>query len=209
MSATSEAQIAANLANAQLSTGPRTGDGKQRSSQNAVRHALFAKTLPARDQEASQRLLAQYQQDLHPQGAVEEQFVLTIADTQWRLTRCRELQQALLFAETETPDQQLDALNKYSLYEQRLARILQSTVKQLQEIQYDRCEREQSEMRQAARIHKNVTATGAAYDPAEDGFVFSAAEFAQFLRRDQHTTEVSWEHSRRFFANQSAATRSW
>jgi hypothetical protein len=36
----SEKQIAANRANAQRSTGPRTAVGKMRSSQNAYRHGL-------------------------------------------------------------------------------------------------------------------------------------------------------------------------
>ena len=38
----SQAQIAANRANAQLSTGPRTEEGKAASSRNAYRHGLFA-----------------------------------------------------------------------------------------------------------------------------------------------------------------------
>ena len=39
---TSQKQIEANLANAQLSTGPRTNRGKARSKMNAVKHALTA-----------------------------------------------------------------------------------------------------------------------------------------------------------------------
>jgi len=35
-------QIAANIANAQLSTGPRTPEGKQASSRNALSHGLYA-----------------------------------------------------------------------------------------------------------------------------------------------------------------------
>lgn len=42
-SATSDAQLAANRANAQRSTGPRTADGKARSSRNATRHGIYAR----------------------------------------------------------------------------------------------------------------------------------------------------------------------
>jgi hypothetical protein len=37
---TTQAQVEANRRNAQLSTGPKTGAGKQRASRNAVRHGI-------------------------------------------------------------------------------------------------------------------------------------------------------------------------
>jgi hypothetical protein len=42
---TSFRQIEANRRNALRSTGPKTGEGKQRASQNAVRHGLTAETV--------------------------------------------------------------------------------------------------------------------------------------------------------------------
>ena len=42
---TSVKQIEANRRNALRSTGPKTEDGKQRASQNAVRHGLTAETV--------------------------------------------------------------------------------------------------------------------------------------------------------------------
>ena len=41
----SNEQQAANQANAELSTGPRTEEGKARSSQNSLKHGVFAKTI--------------------------------------------------------------------------------------------------------------------------------------------------------------------
>ena len=38
-----EAQIEANRANAQKSTGPRTPEGKEKASQNAITHGLSAR----------------------------------------------------------------------------------------------------------------------------------------------------------------------
>jgi hypothetical protein len=46
MSKVSEANIAANRANAKLSTGPRTPEGKARSSQNARKHIFNATAFP-------------------------------------------------------------------------------------------------------------------------------------------------------------------
>ncbi|HEX4164888.1 MAG TPA: hypothetical protein VHZ55_05385, partial [Bryobacteraceae bacterium] len=43
-SVVSEARLAANQANAQLSTGPRTEEGKARSSANAITTALTGRT---------------------------------------------------------------------------------------------------------------------------------------------------------------------
>ena len=50
---TSSAQLAANAANAQHSTGPRTSEGKNRSSQNASKHGLTARevVIPPGEQE--------------------------------------------------------------------------------------------------------------------------------------------------------------
>ena len=39
------AQIAANLANSQKSTGPKSADGKARSSRNSFKHGLYSKHL--------------------------------------------------------------------------------------------------------------------------------------------------------------------
>ena len=40
---TSAAQMDANRSNAQKSTGPRTPEGKETASQNALKHGLFAR----------------------------------------------------------------------------------------------------------------------------------------------------------------------
>jgi hypothetical protein len=48
----SEKQLAANRANALKSTGPRTEAGKARSSRNAVRHAMLARSVLLRCESA-------------------------------------------------------------------------------------------------------------------------------------------------------------
>ena len=69
----SEARQSANAANAQLSTGPRTAEGKARSSQNARTHGLTASQLfiPAESREEFDKLHDELQADIRPQGALQ------------------------------------------------------------------------------------------------------------------------------------------
>ncbi len=69
----SQARITASRANGKLSRGPKTEEGKRRSSQNARRHGLLSRNLPL-DAEAAARL-AEYRQRLidvyQPQDEIE------------------------------------------------------------------------------------------------------------------------------------------
>jgi hypothetical protein len=95
----SEAQLNANRANAQASTGPRTEEGKQRSRLNALRHGITAKVIVMTEEEMeayqtfSNGLLAEWQ----PQGATEKILVQALADTHWRLN-CGRTHELALFA---------------------------------------------------------------------------------------------------------------
>jgi len=93
----SPAQLAANRANAQLSTGPRTPAGLQKSSRNAVKSALTGRTvlLPSDDVQEYAAFLAQFHADLAPVGALESELVQIIVDCHWRLRRIQELEYAL------------------------------------------------------------------------------------------------------------------
>jgi hypothetical protein len=93
----SPAQLAANRANAQRSTGPSTDAGRARSSQNAVKSALTGRTvlLPTDDRDEYARFLAAFQQQLKPVGQVECELVQIIVDCHWRLRRIQELEYAL------------------------------------------------------------------------------------------------------------------
>src|SRR5581483_6136288 len=93
----SPAQLAANRANAQLSTGPRSAAGLARSSQNAVKSALTARTvlLPTDDVEEYARFLTGFQNDFKPLGQVECELVQVIVDCFWRQRRIQALEFAL------------------------------------------------------------------------------------------------------------------
>jgi hypothetical protein len=93
----SPAQLAANRANAQLSTGPRTAAGLAKSSQNAVKSALTGRTvlLPTDDVEEYARFLAGFQRDLKPVGQAECELVQIVVDCFWRQRRIQALEFAL------------------------------------------------------------------------------------------------------------------
>src|SRR6202162_5370343 len=72
-----------NRANSQHSTGPRTVAGKQRSSLNALRHGLTARTavLPSEDPAAYEQHCRQFRDEYQPANATETQLVQELAET--------------------------------------------------------------------------------------------------------------------------------
>jgi hypothetical protein len=92
-----KAQIAANRINAQASTGPRTPEGKARTSQNAVSSGLFSKRDFVRPEETA--LYTEVRDtlwaDLHPATMMEKIQTAEIVTATWRLRRCGLLEEAL------------------------------------------------------------------------------------------------------------------
>jgi hypothetical protein len=82
-------QVEANRANAQLSTGPSSPEGKLKSSHNALKHGLTGQTilLPTDDVEAYQSLVAHIHNKFKPATHEEKLLTQSIADTEWRLLR--------------------------------------------------------------------------------------------------------------------------
>jgi hypothetical protein len=94
-----------NRANSQYSTGPRTEAGKQRSSQNALRHGLTARTavLASEDQAAYEQHCRKFENEYRPATATETQLVQELADTSWRLNRIPLLEAELFFPAPDSP----------------------------------------------------------------------------------------------------------
>ena len=112
---TSLRQIESNRRNAQRSTGPKTQSGKQRSSQNAVRHGLTAETVigpledPADYRAFEQAVTTAYDAET----AVERELVLRLASLLWRLRRATSVETGLLQIQCEAstaPDPALPKL---------------------------------------------------------------------------------------------------
>jgi hypothetical protein len=94
---TSPAQLAANAANAHHSTGPRTPAGKTRSAQNASKHGLTAREviITAGEQEEFDDLLANYQADVKPQGAIQQTLFNQLVAAAWNLRRIGRMESEL------------------------------------------------------------------------------------------------------------------
>ena len=155
------AQQRANQENAQHSTGPRTTEGKQRSSQNAIKHGLCAldPLIPGEDPEAFQQHFCEIELDLQPATAIESNLVEQIADVSWRLKRLSRIEAAVITAFYDATAEQslnqgndtdqllgkalahhdrLDALNRLSRYEAQLSRRYHRALKEFRDLRKER-----------------------------------------------------------------------
>ena len=90
----SPAQITANRANAQKSTGPRSAEGKSASRFNALKHGIDAASIviPGEDPADYDALVAQYQQEYQPQSASESFHVDTMIRADWQKRRMQNVE---------------------------------------------------------------------------------------------------------------------
>ena len=89
----SQRKLEANRRNSQLSTGPRTEEGKSQSRRNALKHGVLATALLITEGEGAEdpvefdELLGGLRRDLAPVGALEEMLIEKIAVCWWRQKR--------------------------------------------------------------------------------------------------------------------------
>src|SRR5947209_8614558 len=162
-------RLAANRANAQLSTGPISLAGKAKSSLNAVKTGLTGRTvlLPTEDAVLYEAHIERFREELQPIGERETQLVQNLADTQWRLDRIPGLEFGLfalgrkryadLFEEEEDPQVRTALLDAHilmteakhfknlHLQESRLRRQYKQDAQELRELQERRKEQEEAE----------------------------------------------------------------
>jgi hypothetical protein len=199
MSHSSLTRTEINQANSQHSTGPKTRDGKQRSSLNALRHGLTGQlvVMPTEDLQAYQCHLSSFTDEYRPKGATEAHLVQALADSSWRLNRVAILEANLLTMSAarqanpfqDAPGQIQDAmaivmalesqsktLANLSLHSQRLARQFERTLVQLRDLQKTRRIQETRELNELLDIMKVHESKGETYRPSDDGFVFSQTQ---------------------------------
>ena len=101
----SPARLAANRANAQRSTGPRSIAGRAASSRNSTRHGILARhpILPREDPAELEDLTRRLFEQLAPEPGLEELIVEDIVSLTWRLKRAARVEAGLFTAGLNAP----------------------------------------------------------------------------------------------------------
>jgi hypothetical protein len=118
----SQRQLDANRRNAQLSTGPRTPEGRAAVAHNALRHGLTAQiaVLPNEKPEEFQELCDAFFDEHHPAGPTETLLVEQMAMAAWRLRRLRALETGLFavrMSQLPHDDNPLDPRSRAFVYD--------------------------------------------------------------------------------------------
>ena len=180
-----------NRLNSLHSTGPRTPEGKLRSSRNALRHGLTAASpvLPTEDAAAFETHRRQFLDEYQPASPTETQLVHELADTSWRLNRIPLLEARLISCEDYLPIVEAHRLlASLNLQSTRLSRQFQKALTTLREIQADRRDQERRHLKDAAALLELHKHKGIPWDPAADGFVFSKQKI-------EHHTSLLMRHN--------------
>ena len=206
-----EKQIAANQANAQKSTGPRTTEGKNKTRLNSTRDGITGQviTLSQEDLPIFEKLKKDLIADLAPKTVMELKLASSIAWDTWRLDRlravdtntfalgngnpatdveadCPEIHTAMTNARTFEQQSQRFAL--LSLYEQRLTRAVHKNLATLRDLQAERKRNRDADKKEELMIARSCNLKGLAYQaPArrtENGSVFSNEEILDAVSRE-------------------------
>jgi hypothetical protein len=159
----SQKQHQANRLNALKSTGPKSEEGKLRSSQNALKHGLCSPSLlPTESSSSYENFSAEMLAELQPLGPIETDLAQRITHLTWRLRRLPAAEAELFHQldlrhqgdEPLTPAQHLaiafatqdDKTNPFlrlQRYERHLQRSLELAIRQLAALQHRRRANEQ------------------------------------------------------------------
>ncbi len=139
------AQIVANRANAQHSTGPRTDEGKARSAANSITHGFYSKAFIVRPDEQADfdDMLADLTNALQPKAidALAAELFAQVVHASWNLHRLRILE-SKVYAEHEDPFEDEASIRKLELiarHRARYERTRQSALKQCKEYETNFC----------------------------------------------------------------------
>ncbi len=132
----SPAQIAANRANAQHSTGPVTEQGKATSSLNALKHGFYSKQFIVADDEREEfeDLRDSLLDEVDPRSPIAVTLFVQLLHAAWNLHRVQRLEAELLNNPTAFTDPNLAAqLDRLARHAARFERSYHRALKALQE----------------------------------------------------------------------------
>jgi len=162
---TSDLKSATSRANGAKSHGPKTPEGKEKSSRNSLDHGFTSKktvVLQCENEDDFQTMLGYYADTYRPGSPVEEDLVAEMVASRWRMQRLRMIETALMDSEMdreppqpETQEMPTDpgyliafafrrlvdeshAISLASRYESRLHRIHERSHRTLRELQETR-----------------------------------------------------------------------
>src|SRR5579863_5278363 len=180
--------------------GPASPEAKERVRYNALRHGFTGQVLimTPEEREKFDAFVAGMMTDLAPVGTHETFLANSVAEEAWRLNqiraRCANLSAvgdfdgagdryrpmdgqhpAIMSAviESVVARDRSKELALMSLYAQRTQRAYEKYKKELKEMQEKRKTEEATQREEARLLFQLADSQGLAYDPAEDGFVFS------------------------------------
>ena len=212
---TSEARRAANRANSQHSTGPKTAEGKAKSSMNACKGGLTGRTvvLPNEDIHAYSDHLDRHFADFSPATDKEKALVQTIADTEWRLLRIPPLEAGIYavgrrklaerFAAEPDVFNREDLINaeifltyrkdfsNLALQERRLRNQRKADIAELQQLQHERIQKRHDYIEHARVTGNKCAFLKREFDPPALGFDFTFAEYMHFCQQNQEHYELT------------------
>jgi hypothetical protein len=219
-----EAQIAANQANAFHSTGPRTDAGRNVVRYNARRHGLTGQfyCMSEGDEQAYLAYEANLLAELKPVGNYESQIAICIIQDRWRVNRNKatefnvygqtsdqfdhhpeppsaNIQAAILTTQVSRQNDRYFA--NIALYETRLHRIIAKNEKQLHDLQSERKALEAEALREAELLTRLALMKGEKLEPEITvslgiGFVFSSSRIIGIINRKDRLAEAEFYEKR-------------
>ncbi|MGC1878877.1 MAG: hypothetical protein WA678_05840 [Rhabdochlamydiaceae bacterium] len=148
---TTQRQIAANRINAQHSTGPKSQQGREAVSQNALKHGIFSRQILLEDESINEfeSLKMEFHDQFQPQGMLEQLFCERALAAAWRLSRITKMESMLItYAIKKSYDSSGiievlggfggDKLSLLSRYEITLEKILFRSISELKTLQATR-----------------------------------------------------------------------
>jgi hypothetical protein len=154
--------------------------------------------------------------DMKPEGALEQQLVVSISEDHWRLNRARAMENNIFALAMQNENDHIAAsspqvhaaasqaitwlkeaknLNNLSLYEQRLRRNIERNTKEFRELEAIRKRARAKAFEEAILLAKQAAYENRVWDPVEDAdptgqFVFSTDEVIKELTRQHRLQEA-------------------